>query len=158
MAGAAGSSTIRVSPDPSNYVISGRARKPWNDRLFHLIHLANPSECMGHRQFAGNREHTGDDMATKKAKTKTKTIRKKATAKSGAKSATKQTRLIEMLRRPEGATIGDLAQALGWQKHSVRGAIAGGLKKNLGLEVSSEKATEGRVYRIVDGVRKRVPA
>ena len=39
--------------------------------------------------------------------------------------------------------------ASGWQAHSVRGAIAGTLKKKLGLVVSSERGEEGRVYRIV---------
>jgi Protein of unknown function (DUF3489) len=54
-----------------------------------------------------------------------------------------------MLRRTEGATIAQIAKALDWQQHSVRGAISGSLKKKLGLTVVAEKATDGeRVYRI----------
>ena len=54
-----------------------------------------------------------------------------------------------MLRRPEGATIEQIVKATGWQPHTVRGAIAGALKKKLGLTVSSEKTEdEPRVYRI----------
>ncbi len=60
----------------------------------------------------------------------------------------KQAQLIALLRRPDGATIAELADALCWQHHTVRGAIAGALKKKLGLEVISEKVEErGRVYR-----------
>ena len=64
---------------------------------------------------------------------------------------TKQAALIAMLRRPEGATIAQMANALEWQSHTVRGALAGALKKKLGLNLVSEK-TQGRerVYRIVD--------
>jgi hypothetical protein len=63
----------------------------------------------------------------------------------------KQARMIAMLRRREGATIAEMAEALGWQAHTVRGAIAGALKKRLGLDVTSVKAEgRGRVYRIVD--------
>jgi len=62
---------------------------------------------------------------------------------------TKQATMIAMLRRPEGATIGQMASALEWQVHTVRGALAGALKKKLGLNLVSEK-TKGadRVYRI----------
>ena len=61
----------------------------------------------------------------------------------------KQAQVVEMLRRPEGATIDEIAGATGWQRHTVRGAIAGAIKKKLGLEVTSEKTEDrGRVYRI----------
>ena len=64
---------------------------------------------------------------------------------------TKQAKVIMMLRRPAGATIADLAKATGWQRHTVRGAISGALKKKLGLSVASEKTKDGdRVYRIAD--------
>ncbi len=54
-----------------------------------------------------------------------------------------------MLQRPDGATIDQIVKATGWQRHTVRGAIAGALKKKLGLSVTSEKAEDGpRVYRI----------
>jgi predicted ArsR family transcriptional regulator len=54
-----------------------------------------------------------------------------------------------MLQRTEGATIAEIAAALGWQPHTVRGAIAGTLRKKLGLEVTSAKEEgRGRVYRI----------
>jgi hypothetical protein len=67
------------------------------------------------------------------------------------REGTKQAQLIDMLRRPEGATIAEIVTATGWQAHTVRGAMAGALKKKLGLEFTSEKVEErGRVYRIQD--------
>lgn len=61
----------------------------------------------------------------------------------------KQAKLIEMLKRPDGATIDEIAATFGWGTHTVRGAIAGALKKKLGLNVASEKVEgRGRVYRL----------
>ncbi len=45
---------------------------------------------------------------------------------------TKQAILIGLLSHPKGVTIADLEKAIGWQAHSIRGAISGGLKKKLG--------------------------
>ena len=72
-------------------------------------------------------------------------------AGSASKLRTKQQRMIDMLRRPEGATIPQLSKAFGWEQHTVRGAICGALKKKLGLSVTSTKEERGRVYRIRAG-------
>ena len=65
------------------------------------------------------------------------------------RAGTKQATLIAMLRRPEGATIEEIMAETQWLGHTVRGAMAGALKKKLGLEVSSEKDDlRGRVYRL----------
>jgi hypothetical protein len=54
-----------------------------------------------------------------------------------------------MLKRAEGATIAEIVEATGWQAHTVRGALAGALKKRLGLKITSEKVEgRGRVYYI----------
>ncbi|MCV2449713.1 DUF3489 domain-containing protein [Paracoccus sp. DMF] len=54
-----------------------------------------------------------------------------------------------MLRAPDGATIEEIMAATSWQSHTVRGAMAGALKKKLGLEVTSEKVeNRGRVYKL----------
>ncbi len=66
------------------------------------------------------------------------------------REGTKQSGMIEMLRRPQGATLGEIVEATGWQSHTVRGAMAGALKKKLGLTITSEKdEIKGRVYRVV---------
>ena len=63
----------------------------------------------------------------------------------------KQAQVIALLRQPGGATLDMIAAATGWQRHSVRGAIAGALKKKLGLTILAETGEEGaRTYRIVD--------
>ncbi len=66
-----------------------------------------------------------------------------------ARENSKQAQMIEMLKRPDGATLNQLVEATGWQSHTVRGAMAGSLKKKLGLTIISEKATgQDRTYRI----------
>lgn len=64
------------------------------------------------------------------------------------REGSKQARLIAMLKREEGASIEEIVEAFGWQPHTVRGAIAGALKKKLGLSVTSEKVDGRRIYRI----------
>src|SRR6266550_4000436 len=60
-------------------------------------------------------------------------------------------RIIAMLRTPAGATIATLMTATDWQQHSVRGFLAGVVRKKLGLNLVSEQTGKGRVYRIKDG-------
>ncbi len=73
----------------------------------------------------------------------------KASTEPKVREGSKQAQLITMLQTPDGATIAEIAAAFGWQLHTVRGAIAGALKKKLGLDVTSEKIDgRGRVYRL----------
>ena len=65
-----------------------------------------------------------------------------------AKRPSKQDEVIAMLRRPEGATVDEVASATGWQRHTVRGVFSGTLKKKLGLTIASAKEERGRIYRI----------
>ena len=67
-----------------------------------------------------------------------------------AKRPSKQDEVIAMLRRPEGATVEEVASATGWQRHTVRGVFSGTLKKKLGLTLASAKEERGRVYRIAE--------
>src|SRR5437588_12316274 len=68
---------------------------------------------------------------------------------SDAKRPSKQDAVIAMLQRPEGATVDEVASAMGWQRHTVRGLFSGTLKKKLGLTLASAQEEErGRVYRI----------
>ena len=48
--------------------------------------------------------------------------------------------MIELLKCPEGATVEQIAVATGWQKHTIRGAISGALKKKLGLNVEARRS------------------
>ena len=74
-----------------------------------------------------------------------------APSRSAARSDTKHARIIAMLRKPAGATIAAIMTATEWQQHSVRGFLAGVVRKKLGLNLVSEQTDKGRVYRIKDG-------
>jgi hypothetical protein len=63
--------------------------------------------------------------------------------------ANKQTKLLDLLRRPAGATIAALSNASGWQQHSVRGFLAGVVRKKLGLELVSAVEADQRIYRVI---------
>jgi hypothetical protein len=82
--------------------------------------------------------------AAKPAVAKTK---KPAPARAAA-DGSKQETLLTLLRRPNGASIAELAKATGWQDHSVRGAISGLIKKKLGHKVESSRKDGVRRYRI----------
>jgi hypothetical protein len=60
----------------------------------------------------------------------------------------KQSRVVAMLRTTAGATIAGMMKATGWQKHSVRGFLAGMGRKRLKLRLTSEKVDDNRIYRI----------
>src|SRR5258706_15547772 len=74
-----------------------------------------------------------------------------ASSRSAAGPDTKHTRVIAMLRTPTGATIAAIMSATNWQQHSVRGFLAGVVRKKLGLNLVSEQTDKGRLYRIRDG-------
>jgi hypothetical protein len=63
----------------------------------------------------------------------------------------KQSRVIAMLQSPAGATIAAMMQATGWQQHSVRGFLAGVVRKRLKLKLGSKKVDGTRVYRVATG-------
>ena len=74
---------------------------------------------------------------------------KPVTTERKIREGTKQALVIEMLRRPEGASIAEIVEATSWASHTTRGFLAGALKKKLGLAIDSEKnEARGRVYRL----------
>jgi len=72
-------------------------------------------------------------------------------SKPSVRSNTKHDRMLAMLRTPAGATLASLVTATEWQQHSIRGFLAGVVRKRLGLNLVSEIGPRGRVYRIKDG-------
>ena len=67
-----------------------------------------------------------------------------------ARHQSKKAHIIAMLRVPGGVTIEAMARAANWQPHSVRGFLAGVVRKKLGLNLISAAGDSGRVYRIAD--------
>jgi predicted ArsR family transcriptional regulator len=98
----------------------------------------------GSKRSAGRRK-TSESKGAIAPRSKAKSAPSPAELRPGTKLAL----LLDLLRRKGGATIAEAVKAMGWQPHSVRGAISGALKKKLGLAVKSEKVEgRGRVYRI----------
>ena len=75
-----------------------------------------------------------------------------AKTRPGSKSA----QVVAMLQDRAGTTIAAIMAATGWQQHSVRGFLAGVVRKKLGLNLVSEPRESGRVYRIIDIPADRV--
>lgn len=117
--------------------------------------------------------------ATSSSKTKRTIVRESATRSTARKAAhrnsrvrqqrqseaaraqrtdSKQAQVIRMLRAPSGAAIAAMVAATGWQQHSVRGFLAGVVRKKFGLNLVSEAGDGGRVYRIKDGKTRAQPS
>jgi hypothetical protein len=77
-----------------------------------------------------------------RGKRKAKATRSAPAEKPAPRAGTKQALMIDLLKRPEGATVEQIAAATGWQHHTIRGAISGALKKKLGLTVEATRTRE----------------
>jgi hypothetical protein len=90
---------------------------------------------------------TEADGAVTRARSKTgaKPAKRSKAAPAGKptpRAGTKQAQMIELLKRPEGATVEQIAEVTRWQKHTIRGAISGALKKKLGFTVEATRTRE----------------
>ena len=88
--------------------------------------------------------------SNKKTKTSSTTSRKTVHSQPTTRHGSKKARIIAMLQAPSGATIEAIARAVKWQSHSVRGFLAGVVRKKLDLTLVSTADESGRVYRITD--------
>jgi hypothetical protein len=129
---------------------------------------AKPKEILMRKQTSkrqpplrSNRDNTGAHRGSARTAARTATkqtagarpaVRRQqqAPAKQSGRPDSKQARIVAMLRGPNGATIETMSHATGWQPHSVRGFLAGVVRKKLGLNLISTRADGGRVYRIAD--------
>jgi hypothetical protein len=86
---------------------------------------------------------------TTPAKKPAKAPKKAAKAKAdGPREGSKTAQVVAMLQRKNGATLAEIMKTMGWQKHTVRGFMAGAMKK-AGYTVESFKSDKGeRTYRI----------
>ena len=97
--------------------------------------MATPKPKPGKKATGGKKAPTG--------RTKAKA------AKPGAREGSKTARILDLLRRPGGASARELLKATGWQPHSLRGFLSGTVGKKMGLAVTSTKGEDGeRSYSV----------
>jgi hypothetical protein len=115
----------------------------------HETRIADPVELAKRQRRSNATKAGGPTKALKRQPRRKGAVGSRNGTKPAAGKQTKQQTCLDLLGRREGATIEELEEATGWQKHSVRGFLAGAVKKKLGLTLASEKPDAGpRRYRI----------
>lgn len=108
---------------------------------------SKPERSAASSQVSSKSAKSNRGLAT--STTKTRKREDASDQQSSQAPTTKHAQLLQLLSRPEGASIEELTRATNWQQHSVRGFLAGTVKKKMGLAVTSSKADdELRRYRI----------
>jgi hypothetical protein len=108
----------------------------------------NPEDPMTKSKPKSKASRRSAARTTSKSKRRSRSIR--PPLNNSMQRDTKHARILAMLRTPAGATIAAIMTATEWQQHSVRGFLAGVVRKKLGLNLVSEQTDKGRVYRIKD--------
>ena len=81
----------------------------------------------------------------------TQTSKRRPIATTKVRADSKQAKVLGMLHSAQGTTIDAIAKATNWQPHSVRGFLAGVVRKRLRLDLVSEQLGDVRIYRIAQG-------
>jgi hypothetical protein len=100
--------------------------------------IPKPEEGGSQHQTCESEEGSEPKKAAKAAKAK------------GTRSGSKAEKVLELMRRKEGAILAEIAKTTDWQNHSIRGFVSGHVTKKLGLKVESTRSESGeRTYRIL---------
>ena len=157
LAKAINTSAGKIDWFPDN--IKGGARKKVLDGMFNRALIttdgtdwfvaAEGYDAMGRARPAPAPLEADPEIEATVAAAEATWAKERAEAKPRTRENSKQATVIQMLQRPEGATVQQICETTGWQAHTVRGTFAGAFKKKLGLTIVSDKAQGGeRVYRI----------
>lgn len=84
------------------------------------------------------------------ARRTTKTPASPSAARPQPQHTSKAAQVLAALHQPQGATLGELMQATGWQAHSVRGFLSGTVRKRLNQPLLTEVTAAGRRYRLAE--------
>ena len=119
--------------------------------------LGEPAKPKAERKAKGDAQAATGAPTKGKATTRATAAKKAPKAKTGAKQAkapagprdgSKTAQVVAMLQRKNGATLEEIMDKMAWQRHTVRGFMAGAMKK-AGFTVESFKSDKGeRTYRI----------
>ena len=119
------------------------------DRSAHVIgaERAKPGKKA---RVARKRAHVAPNQAKSAPKAKASKKAPKGGGKAGpARDGSKTAKVLDLLKRSEGASMKELLKSTGWQPHSVRGFLSGTIRKKMGMTVTSTKTDDGeRTYSI----------
>jgi hypothetical protein len=150
-------------------VVGCRLNRPYSLRItkagLRAIEVEEVAETPNNNAAAGPTEVAAADVSTtaksaerlsrakRSGAKKTAAVSAKATKASSDRvnPDSKQDKIVALLQRPKGATLDALVKETQWQKHSVRGFLAGTVRKKLKLPLLSEKIDGVRTYRIGTG-------
>jgi hypothetical protein len=119
------------------------------DRTAHVTG-AERAKLRKKARVAQKRAHVAPNRARSAPKAKASKKAPKGGGKAGsARDGSKTAKVLDLLKRPEGASMKELLKSTGWQRHSVRGFLSGTIRKKLGMTVTSTKTEDGeRTYSI----------
>jgi hypothetical protein len=110
---------------------------------------APPKKGSAQAKTASRRKITSPAANAKKPTRSVESKAERVAAEPKVVRVTKQERVLTLLSKPEGASVEEMMQATDWRQHSVRGFLAGTVKRKLGFSLTSLKPNGGiRRYRI----------
>lgn len=127
-----------------------------NEKSHDIDHRPARNGTRRERRAAAHREANVSKRAPHVAPTKARAGKKAAPARKAQKgritatvakpkprAGSKTAKILDLLKRPGGATAKELQKATGWQPHSVRGFLSGTVGKKIGMTVTTAKTGDG---------------